>query len=252
MKHLLIVIILAFVFINCAEDFGTAPEAVHDTVYVAPVNTFKASDILDGGITTWIEVEYNLPQDTTWWTLCADGTMYAAWKRKVYSTTFAWQPWIKDTAILIGEEYKFIRDTVKNRQNIPVNRNGLTLREYSEIYTDISTTWLPIQYQKGGWGLSRSGLMTLTPRVIKPGNAMGVDSFPYKYECDLVNCTWVETQLFFCYIKWEHSSSDTLQGYQAYETGNVMSVKDNDPNVIFIKWNGKHLNDITNPIFLQL
>lgn len=189
MKVLLLTIVFAFVFWNCSavDDYGTGPTKT-DTVYVTPPDTFKASTILNGKTTTWIEVEYELPQDTTWWTLCADGTMYAAWKRKI------------------------------------VNYNG----------------WLPIQYEKGGWGVNSKNLMTLTPRTVLPANGN-----------DLVRATWVQTQLFFCYITWTSGTDSTLVGYQAYEDGKVMNVKDDNPDVVFRKWNGKHLNDINNPIFLQ-
>lgn len=172
--------ILCFFYANCSTDYGINPSSI-DTVYIEKIDTPSIKDYFIGK-TTWIEVEYNLPEDTTWWTFCDDGTMYAAWKQKKY--------------------------------------NGY------------------IQYEKGTWGLSRSNLMTLTPRTVIPKNGN-----------DLVNCIWVETTLFFCYIQWESGITNKLEGFQAYENGKIMNVRDGDPNVIFRKWKGKHLDDITNPIF---
>lgn len=237
-NYILFLTFLSFFFTNCSSDYGMNPSSV-DTVYVEKVEIPPIQNYLVGK-TTWIEVEYNLPQDTTWWTFCEDGTMYAAWKRKVYVTPFVWQPWIETNMTLKGDYYVYSYDTIRNVFNEIINKNGLTLEQYSKTYSDVSTTWLPIQYEKGGWGLSRLNLMTLTPRTVRPRNGN-----------DLINCTWIETMLFFCFIKWEFGDDNTLKGYQAYEDGKVMNVRDGDPNVIFKKWEGKHLDDITNPIFYQ-
>jgi hypothetical protein len=184
-------IILSVIFLsNCTNgDYGTGPSKITDTTETVVKDTAKASDLFAGKTTSWIEWEYNLPDDTTWWTFTADGTMYTAWKRKISN----------------------------------------------------SSGYLPIEYYKGTWGVSRSHLMTLTPRKVIPRNGN-----------DLTRCTWIETQLSFCYIKWEQGCTEVIYGYQAYEDGSVMSVRDGDPNVLYQKWNGRHLNDISNPIFEQL
>lgn len=252
MKYLLLAIISTFIFTNCAEDFGTGPETIRDTVYVAPVNTFKASDVLNGKTTTWIEVEYELPQDTTWWTLCADSTMYAAWKKKVRTDTYiipTWRPWVECRTV----KSVYICDTMKNSYGVPVNTAGRTYSAHMAYYSPIKayydTAFMPIEYYKGSWGVNSKNLLCITPRRVRPGVAQGLIDQPY--ECDLVRCTWVETQISFCYIHWHSGSDSTLVGHQAYSDGSVQNVRDGNPDVLFKRWSGLHLYDIANPIFLQ-
>lgn len=222
MKKLLLLFSLIFLT-NCSDVTG--PSGMNVTFPV-----------------TYIEWEAMHPQDTTWWTFSADGTVYAAWKRKITETYNIppWEPKCYDTNNC-GECLAYRH----NSSGEIVDDNCLTESQYNAKWSSKASGWLPIQYYKGSWGDLGGWRLTLAVNRVIPGNYGGGP-------CDMKNVTYVESLWDPQYVSYDFWTTDSLYGFQCDEDGERIPLQHSEPNVKWSQWHGKSLTDKSNPIFRQL
>lgn len=232
MKNLLLLLSLIFLT-NCSDITG--PSGMNVTFPV-----------------TYIEWEAMHPQDTTWWTFSADGTVYAAWKRKVTEiarvpTYDAWKPHC------LG--YDCNGDCVPRTNSygeaigygpgiVGPCTHSEWLRNWEKMKSG-ETGWLPIQYYKGSWSDLDGWRLTLAVNRVIPGNYGG-------RPCNMKSVTYVESLWDPQYLNYDFWTTDSLYGFQCDEDGERIPLQHSEPNVKWSQWHGKSLTDKSNPIFRQL
>lgn len=238
MKYLLFLMLLVIYACDMPSSYSYDEPKNEDTVTVV---IDSAKKIITDTI-TYIEWEPELPNDTTWWTLVSNGTLYAAHKKKIVFASGI-PSWIPDC-----RRRDRSGNCIEYRQNSRgeiVDYNDVTYEEYKAYWEKRLNQFLPIEYYKGAWGSSGGKKLILNTNRVTPNTYNG-------RQCDLENAVYVTSFFDPAFVDYTLWTKDTLVGIHVDWDGYPVRSHTGNSNVIFSGWDGKHLNDKSNPIFKQL
>ena len=221
MKYLIIIPFL-LLLLGCDKSLGTAPDGEMDIVLPS----------------TYIEWESIHPQDTTWWTFCANGVCMAAYKVKIsgVSNPPPWEP-----MCLEYENGKCVPYIQANGDTM--GDDGMTHQQYIAHYDSLTAGWLPIKYYEGTWG-EDMGIITINVNQCVPGQFLNCT-------CDMTNPTYITTGWAPIYWSFSFWNTDSLFGFQCDENGDRIKLQHSSYDLTLSRWHGKDLFDIMNPIFRE-